>query len=72
MSRFLFTVGGFSFRRRRLVLGMWLAVLVGVALAFVGARGEPSDNFTIPGTESQQAVEQLQQNLPAFAGGVDP
>ena len=68
MSRFLFTVGGFSFRRRRLVLGMWLAVLVGVALAFVGARGEPSDNFTIPGTESQQAVEQLQQNLPAFAG----
>ncbi|MGB3356399.1 MAG: MMPL family transporter [Mycobacterium sp.] len=68
MSRFLFTVGGFSFRRRGLVLGLWLAVLVGVALAFVGARGEPSDNFTIPGTESQQAVEQLQQNLPAFAG----
>ncbi|PRC53234.1 hypothetical protein C6A85_54875, partial [Mycobacterium sp. ITM-2017-0098] len=58
----------FSFRRRWLVLGTWLAVLLGVALAFVGFRGEPSDNFTIPGTESPRAVEQLQQNLPDFAG----
>ncbi|TRW86274.1 MMPL family transporter [Mycolicibacterium sp. 018/SC-01/001] len=68
MSRYLFALGGFSFRRRRLVLGTWLAILIGVALAFPGMRGEPSDNFTIPGTESQRAVEQLQQRLPAFAG----
>ncbi|OKH73641.1 membrane protein [Mycobacterium sp. SWH-M1] len=68
MSRYLFALGGLSFRRRRLVLGTWLAVLIGVAVAFVGFRGEPSDNFTIPGTESQRAVEQLQQRLPAFAG----
>lgn len=68
MSRYLFALGGLSFRRRWLVLGTWLAVLIGVAVAFVGFRGEPSDNFTIPGTESQRAVEQLQQRLPAFAG----
>lgn len=68
MSRFLFTLGAASFRRRWLVLGTWLAVLLGVALAFVGFRGEPSDNFTIPGTESQRAVEQLQQNLPDYSG----
>ncbi|MCZ0727290.1 MMPL family transporter [Mycolicibacterium iranicum] len=68
MSRFLFTLGAASFRRRWLVLGTWLAVLLGVALAFVGFRGEPSDNFTIPGTESQRAVEQLQQNLPEYSG----
>jgi RND superfamily putative drug exporter len=68
MSRFLFTLGAASFRRRWLVLGTWLAVLLGVALAFVGFRGEPSDNFTIPGTESQRAVEQLQQNLPVYSG----
>jgi putative drug exporter of the RND superfamily len=37
-------------------------------LAGVGLRGEPSDDFTIPGTESQRAVEQLQQKLPAFSG----
>lgn len=68
MSRFLFTLGAASFRRRWLVLGAWLAVLAAVAVAFVGFRGEPSDNFTIPGTESQRAVEQLQQNLPDFSG----
>lgn len=68
MSRFLFTLGAASFRRRWLVLGTWLAVLLGVALAFVGFRGEPSDNFSIPGTESQRAVEQLQQNLPEYSG----
>lgn len=68
MSRYLFALGGLSFRRRWFVLGTWLAVLIGVALAFVGFRGEPSDDFTIPGTESQRAVEQLQQRLPAFAG----
>ncbi|MDG4663653.1 MMPL family transporter [Mycobacterium sp. 236(2023)] len=68
MSRFLFTLGSASFRRRWLVLGTWLAVLAGVAIAFVGFRGEPSDNFTIPGTESQRAVEQLQQKLPDYSG----
>ncbi len=41
MSRYLFALGGFSFRHRWLVLGTWLAVLVGVALAFVGFRGDP-------------------------------
>lgn len=68
MSKYLYALGGFSFRRRRLVLGIWLAVLVGVALASLGLRGEPSDDFTIPGTESQRAVEQLRQQLPAFSG----
>ncbi len=68
MSRYLFAIGGFSYRRRWLVLGAWLAILAAVAVAFVGFRGEPSDNFTIPGTESQRAVEQLRQELPAFGG----
>ncbi len=68
MSKYLYAVGDFSFRRRWLVLGTWLAVLVGVALASIGLRGEPGDDFTIPGTESQRAVEQLQQKLPAFSG----
>src|SRR3546814_6749563 len=61
-------LGRFSFRRRWVVLGLWLAVLLGTASAFIGLRGALSDNFTIPGTESQRAVEQLQRNLPAFSG----
>lgn len=68
MSRYLYALGRFSFHRRWVVLGVWLAVLLGTASAFIGLRGQPTDNFSIPGTESQRAVEQLQQNLPAFAG----
>jgi putative drug exporter of the RND superfamily len=68
MSKYLYAVGGFSFRRRRLVLGTWLAILVAVVVAGLGLGGEPSDDFSIPGTESQRAVEQLQQEMPAFSG----
>ncbi|ULE33375.1 MMPL family transporter [Mycobacterium sp. IDR2000157661] len=68
MSKYLYAIGAYSFRRRWLVLGVWLAVLVAVAAAGLSLRGTPSDNFTIPGTESQRAVEQLQQRLPAFSG----
>ena len=39
MSRYLFALGGFSYRRRWWVLGTWLAVLVGIGIAFVGLRG---------------------------------
>jgi putative drug exporter of the RND superfamily len=68
MSKYLYAVGTFSFRRRWLVLGAWIAVLIGVALAGLGMGGEPKDDFSIPGTESQRAVEQLERQLPAFSG----
>src|SRR5205085_2172414 len=55
-------------RGRWRVLGAWMAVLIGVALAGLGLGGEPKDDFSIPGTESQRAVEQLAQKLPAFSG----
>ena len=68
MSRCLYAIGAFSFRRRWLVLGTWLAVVVCAAIAASGLRGETTDNFTVPGTESQRAVELLQERLPAFGG----
>ena len=36
--------------------------------AGIGLGGQPTDNFTIPGTESQRAVELLQLKLPPFSG----
>src|SRR3954468_1192712 len=68
MSRYLYALGAFSHRRRWWVLGTWLAVLIAVAAAGLGLRGEPTDDFSIPGTESQRAVETLSQKLPAFGG----
>src|SRR5690606_38406344 len=68
MSTYLYAIGAFCFRRRWLVLGVWLAVLVGAASAAVGLRGQPSDDFSIPGTESQRAIEILEERMPAFSG----
>jgi RND superfamily putative drug exporter len=64
MARLLQRLGAFSVRRRRLVLGSWLlalVVLAGLALAF---RGTFSEEFKVPGTESQRAVELIERAVP--------
>ncbi|MGV0644498.1 MMPL family transporter [Mycolicibacterium sp. XJ2546] len=68
MSRYLYRLGRFSFRHPWAVLGTWLVVLLGVGGAGLGLGGQPVDNFSIPGTESQRAIELLQEKLPTFAG----
>ncbi|NUT37763.1 MAG: MMPL family transporter [Hamadaea sp.] len=70
MATFLYRIGRFSFRRRWLVLGVWVLLL---ALAGGGAAayaGKTSNEFSIPGTEAQQAIDQLSERFPqANAGG---
>jgi len=61
MATALARLGRFSFVHRRAVLATWMLVL---ALAF---RGPTDNTFTIPGTESQQALDVLGQRLPAAA-----
>jgi RND superfamily putative drug exporter len=61
-------LGRWSFKHRRRVLAIWLAVLV--ALAIVGgAVSKPfSEEFKIPGTGSQKAIDLLKEKLPAASG----
>jgi RND superfamily putative drug exporter len=68
MARVLQRLGRLSFRRRRLVLGSWLGLLVASAAAALIAGGSLTSNFTIPGTESQKANDALAQKLPATKG----
>ena len=65
MSSYLQRLGRFSFRRRRFVVGAWLTVLVAVGTTATLAGGSFSSNFSIPGTESQRALDLLAQRLPA-------
>jgi RND superfamily putative drug exporter len=68
MSRYLHALGRSIVQRRWWVLAVWL-VLLAAAISFaVGADGKTNDNFTVPGTESQDAVTLLQQRLPTFGG----
>lgn len=69
MSTYLYRLARFAFRRRWLVLTIWLAAVV-VTIVLAGASGgKTNDNFTVPGTESQRASDLLKQKLPVLGGG---
>src|SRR5216683_1428167 len=69
MSTYLYRLAHFAFRRRRLVVAVWLAVAVAAIAIAQASGGKTNDNFTIPGTESQNAAAVLTTKLPAFSGG---
>jgi RND superfamily putative drug exporter len=68
VSSFLYGLGRAAFRRRLAVLLAWVAALVllgGVATAVSGAFDE---NFSLPGTESQTALDSLGRTFPQVSG----
>ncbi|TDO36425.1 RND superfamily putative drug exporter [Kribbella sp. VKM Ac-2527] len=68
MANLLYRLGRFSYQRRRLVAAVWtfLLVLLGVGALTLG--GGTTNTFSIPGTESQRALDALQRDLPAASG----
>jgi RND superfamily putative drug exporter len=69
MALLLYRLGKFSYRHRWLVISLWLAVLVAVGGAAAAFHGIMSNNFQIPGTETQQMADKLKQELPKSSGG---
>ncbi|MFD6290354.1 MMPL family transporter [Streptomyces sp. NPDC060205] len=64
MATFLYRIGRWAFRRRRLVGGLWLGVLLlAVAAAALAPAGEEED-LSMPGTESQKAFDLLDERFP--------
>src|SRR6476620_6325955 len=68
MSGLLYRLGRASVRRRWLVLGVWIAAVVIIAVLGKTAGAGLEDKFEVPGTEAQQARDLLQQTFPAQAG----
>jgi RND superfamily putative drug exporter len=68
MSSMLERLGRGAARRHRIVIGLWIvaAVVLGVVASRNG--GQTRDVFTIPGTQSQQAFDLLEQRFPAANG----
>ncbi|GIM93256.1 MMPL family transporter [Paractinoplanes toevensis] len=64
MASFLYRLGRFAFRRRWLVVGLWLAVLAVTVTGAATLSGSTSDAFRIPGTPSQEAIDLLQERFP--------
>ncbi|MEU0409081.1 MMPL family transporter [Streptomyces griseorubiginosus] len=64
MAAFLYRIGRWAFRRRRLVGGLWLgAVVLAIAAAALAPAAEDED-LSMPGTESQKAFDLLDQRFP--------
>ncbi|WP_138732715.1 MMPL family transporter [Modestobacter excelsi] len=59
----LYKLGRFAFRRRRLVAGIWLALLVLFGVGAATLSGPTSNAFTIPGVESIKALDVVSDKL---------
>ena len=68
MSKYLYRLGHWCVRRRKTVLVAWIVVLFGVGVLASTVGGPLSDQFSIPGTESQQAMDLLEQRFPQASG----
>lgn len=68
MAVLLHRLGRGAYRHRKLVLGIWFVVL-GALITCVGVfGGKLDDRFTVPGTESQRALDTLGRTLPEASG----
>lgn len=68
MATLLYRLGRASFRRRRLVLALWIAVLAVLGASAAAFNGPTASNFSMPGTESQRALDALAEQFPQAAG----
>ncbi len=67
MAGMLDRLGRFSYRRRWLVVLVWLFALGGVVLLAVESEGPVSTRATMPGIESQQAFDLIAERFPGAA-----
>ena len=68
MSSLLYALGRWSYRSRKLVLVLWIAVLA-LAGGSAALFNQGTDNaFSIPGTESQEALDTLSSHVPQVSG----
>ncbi|MFE0188773.1 MMPL family transporter [Streptomyces sp. NPDC058989] len=64
MATSLSRLGRLAFRRRGVMLLLWLLIFGGVGFAASCAPLPPADTFSMPGTESQKAFDLLTKKFP--------
>ncbi|PVC90111.1 MMPL family transporter [Streptomyces sp. CS131] len=65
MANFLHRIGRAAFKRRWLVLFLWVVVLGAVGAAASSTSSTSTSTFTLPGTEAQRANDLLNEKFPA-------
>ena len=64
MATFLYRLGRLSFRRRRIIVMLWIAILAAIGIGAMTAPGTSSEALSVPGTQSQKAIDLLQKEFP--------
>ncbi|MCZ1002992.1 MMPL family transporter [Streptomyces mirabilis] len=64
MATFLYRLGRLAFRRRRVVVMLWVAVLAAIGIGAMSAPGTSAGALSVPGTQSQRAIDLLQKEFP--------
>ena len=67
MSAWLYALGRWCYRRRKTVIGIWLALLIGLGGAAVAFMGSFNNAFEIPASRSQEALDRLRMTFPEGA-----
>ncbi|MDP5226742.1 MULTISPECIES: MMPL family transporter [Arthrobacter] len=69
MALLLYRLGKFSYRHRWWVLSFWLVALLAVGGSALAFHGKLTNDFKIPGTETQRVLDHLKDALPEASGG---
>ena len=64
MSHFLYKIGNFSGRHPWRVISAWLVIAGAVFMLNGSIGGPPDESFSLPGAESQRAVDAIQDRFP--------
>ncbi len=64
-------LASWTIAHRRLTLLSWLGILIAVSIGAGAIGTRQATNFTLPGTDTQRAVDLLQREFPAQAGDQD-
>jgi RND superfamily putative drug exporter len=68
MSGVLYRLGRACYARRWLVLAVWVLVLAGAGAGMKLGGGQLDNTFTIPGSQSQNALNQVKHDFPDSGG----
>ena len=68
MANLLHRLGRLAFRRRGVVASVWVVLLAALVTAVLSAGTAPTTGVSIPGTESQKALDALAREFPQASG----
>ncbi|WP_166350222.1 MMPL family transporter [Phytoactinopolyspora limicola] len=67
MAIVLYRLGRLAYRRRWIVAGTWVLLLVLTGFGAATSSGDHVESFEIPGTEAQEAMDLLDERFPGMA-----